>query len=55
MTTQAENSLSMYRNGNPSTIMQLLKVQKQSVVDELKTYFGVSTIQELASRLSIGK
>ena len=53
MTTQATNSLNLYRGGNPSTIEQLLKRQKSSVVDELKQHFGVSNNHDLAIRLSM--
>lgn len=54
MTKQAENSLSLYRGGNPSTIKQLLGFQKASVVNELKEHFGVSNLDALARRLSLG-
>ena len=54
MSKQAENSLNLYKGGNPATIEQLLKMQKQSVVDELKGHFGVSSLTDLAVRLSIG-
>ena len=53
MSEQAKRSLNLYRGGNPSTIAQLLKMQKSSVVNELKEHFGVSSIQELALRLSL--
>lgn len=54
MTQQAVNSLNLYRGGNPSTIKQLLNRQKASVVDELKSHFGVSNLDDLAMRLSRG-
>lgn len=54
MTKQAQNSLDLYRGQNPATIKQLLKMQKSSVVAELKEHFGVSDIDSLAARLSIG-
>ena len=54
MTQQAINSLNLYRGGNPATIQQLLKMQKSSVVNEFKTHFRVSTIEELAVKLSLG-
>ena len=54
MTAQAQNSLGLYRGGNPSTIEQLLKFQNVSVVNELKAHFGVTSISDLAKRLSVG-
>lgn len=54
MTPQAKNCLELYRGGNPTTIKQLLAMQKQSVVNELKEYFGVSDLDTLAVRLSRG-
>lgn len=54
MTKQAQNSLDLYRGQNPATIKQALRMQKSSVVEELKEYFGVSDIDSLATRLSIG-
>ena len=48
------NSLSLYKGGNPTTIEQLLKIQKTSVVDELKEYFNISDNHELAIKLSLG-
>ena len=54
MTPQAMNSLSLYKGGNPATIEQLLKMQKTSVVDELKEHFNVSDNHELAIKLSLG-
>lgn len=47
------NSLALYRGGNPSTIEQLLQFQDASVVQELKEHFGVSSISDLAVRLSM--
>lgn len=55
MTQQATNCLALYRGGNPATIKQLLQVQKTSIVNELKNYFGVSDLDKLAVRLSLGK
>lgn len=52
MTKQAENSIQLYKGGNPATIEQLLKFQKQSVVNELKEHFRVTSISELALKLS---
>lgn len=54
MTKQAKNSLDLYRNGDPSTIKQLLSRQSKSVKDELMQYFNCS-LEELPMRLSIGK
>lgn len=54
MTQQAQNSINLYRGGNPSTIQQLLRIQKQSVVDELMQHFGASSISDLALKLSFG-
>ncbi len=53
MTPQAQNSLSLYKGGNPATIEQLLKMQKTSVVNELKEHFKASDLKELAIKLSI--
>lgn len=53
MTTQALNSLNLYKGGNPSTIEQLLKMQSTSVVKELKEHFNVDNNHDLAIKLSI--
>ncbi len=53
MTQQAINSIALYRGGNPATIQQLLQFQKSSVVNELKEHFGVTSISELAVKLSM--
>lgn len=53
MTQQAINSLDLYKGGNPSTIEQLLKIQKASVVEELKEHLGAHDIPELAIKLSL--
>lgn len=53
MTPQATNSLSLYKGGNPATIEQLLKFQKESVVNELKEHFKAKDLKELAVKLSI--
>lgn len=55
MTVQALNCLELYRGGNPSTIKQLLKNQKASVVAELKNHFGTDDLDKLAVCLSKGK
>ena len=54
MSKQAENSLSLYRGGNPSAIEQLLKRQAASVVNELKQHFNTTSLSELAIKLSRG-
>lgn len=54
MTQQAKNSLNLYRGGNPETIKQLLKIQKSSVVNELKEHFKARDLNELAIKLSLG-
>lgn len=54
MTPQAQNSLRLYRGGNPATIEQLLNFQSSSVVNELKAHFGATSLGELAIKLSIG-
>ena len=54
MTKQALNSIDLYKGNNPITIEQLLKIQKSSVVDELKEHFKANSIGELAIKLSIG-
>ena len=53
MSPQAQNSLNLYRGGNPATIEQLLKMQKSSVVEELKEHFKATDLKELAIKLSI--
>lgn len=53
MTQQAINSLSLYRGGSPSSIEQLLKIQKASVVEELKEHFNASDLHDLAIKLSL--
>ena len=54
MTTQAKNSLALYRGNDPRKIKMLLAFQTSSVVDELKAHFGVDNIDALATRLSLG-
>ena len=54
MSKQAENSLTLYKGGNPSTIEQLLKMQSPSVVNELKEHFNTTSFSELAVKLSRG-
>lgn len=54
MTPQANNSLALYRGNSPATIKQALRIQRSSVVEELKQHFGATNIDDLAVRLSIG-
>lgn len=54
MTPQAQNSLDLYRGNSVSTIKMALKMQKPSVVKELKEHFKTDDIDELALKLSIG-
>ncbi len=54
MTKQAQNSLNLYRGQNPATIKQALRIQRSSVVEELKEHFNAKDIDELAVKLSIG-
>lgn len=54
MTKQAQNSLSLYKGQNPSTIKQALSFQKSNVVNELKEYFNAKDLNELSIKLSIG-
>lgn len=53
MTPQAENSLKLYKGGNPATIEALLRMQKTSVVNELKEHFNASDNHDLAIKLSM--
>lgn len=53
MTQQALNSIRLYKGGNPTTIEQLLKYQKSSIVNELKEHFNASSLHELAIKLSL--
>jgi hypothetical protein len=54
MTTQAQNSINLYKGNDPATITKLLKFQKTSVVNELKEHFKASSLNDLAIKLSIG-
>ena len=53
MTQQAQNSLELYKGGNPSVIEQLLKRQSFSVVEELRQHLGASDNHDLAIKLSL--
>lgn len=55
MTSQATNCLALFFGANPETIKQALKMQKPSIVEELKNHFGVSDLDSLANHLSLGK
>lgn len=55
MTPQATNALALYYGGNPTTIVQLLKFQKPSVVMELQNHFGTNDLNKLAVCLSLGR
>ncbi len=52
MTPQAKNSINLFKGNDGSTIMTALRMQKASVVKELKEYFKVSSDSELADILS---
>lgn len=54
LSTQARNSLSLYKNGNPETIKFLLKKQNSSVVKELKQFVNAIDDNDLAFKLSTG-
>ena len=53
MTTQAQNSINLYKGNPVSMIKQALKMQRTSIVDELKEHYEVSTVDDLAVRLSM--
>lgn len=52
LSKQAENSISLYRGQNPSTIKQLLAFQNKNVVDELLKFFNCNDISTLSVKLS---
>lgn len=52
MTSQAQNSIALYRGNNPSTIKQLLQMQNKSVVNELMEHFNVTNTSDLAFALA---
>ena len=54
MTSQALNSIELYKGNNPATIKMALKFQKSSVVNELMEHFNAPDIDELAIKLSMG-
>jgi len=53
MTSQALNSIELYRGNDPRTIERALSIQRKSVVDELMKHYNASNLSELAVRLSI--
>lgn len=53
MTSQALNSINLYRGNDSEKIKMLLRIQRSSVVDELKSHFNASSIDDLAFKLSI--
>ena len=53
MTSQALNSIELYKGNNPATIKMALKFQKSSVVNELMEHFNAKNIDELAIKLSM--
>lgn len=53
MTQQAMNSLDFYRGGNPETIKKLLRLQSNSVVNELKEHLHARGVDDLAIKLSM--
>lgn len=53
MSSQALNSIELYKGNNPETIKMALKMQRSSVVNELMEYFKAPNIDELAIKLSM--
>lgn len=53
MTSQALNSIDLYKGQDPTKIIQLLRIQNSSVVDELLEHYDASDIDELAVKLSM--
>ena len=53
LSIQAKNSIDLYKNQDPSKIEYLLKKQRASVVDELKSHFNANTLPELAIKLAV--
>lgn len=54
MTKQAENCLALFKGASTASIKQALKIQRPSIVEELKEHFGTRDIESLAVRLSRG-
>lgn len=53
LSSKAQNSLNLYKGQNPSKIKMLLKMQSNSVVNELKEYCNATDIEELSIKLSM--
>ena len=53
MTSQALNSINLYKGQDSSKIKQLLRIQNSSVVNELMEHCNASDIDELAVKLSM--
>lgn len=54
MTQQAKNCIDLFRGNDPATIKRALKMQRQSIVNELKDHYKANDIDDLAYRLAIG-
>lgn len=52
MTKQAQNFIELTKGNSVSQIISALKLVKQSVKNELMEHYNVSTIDELAFKLS---
>lgn len=52
-TTQIQNFINLCKGNSVSTIKQALKFQKKSNVDELMKHFDVSSVDDLAVRISM--
>lgn len=53
MTTQVQNFINLCKGNPVSTIKQALKFQKKSSVDEMMQHYGVSSVDDLAVRISM--
>lgn len=53
MTTQVQNFINLCKGSPVSSIKQALKLQKKSNVDELMKHYGVSSVDDLAVRISM--
>lgn len=53
MTTQVQNFINLCKGNPVSTIKQALKLQKKSSVDEMMQHYGVSSVDDLAVRISM--
>lgn len=54
MTTQLQNFINLCRDNSVSTVKQALKLQKKSNVDEMMQHYNVSSVDDLALRISNG-